>query len=87
MHKLSEIMSILPSSSIFSLSTQEYSFINHIPEDVELAQSEFIKYCVSRGVLSKKFLNDKVHRQGIVGRYLDDCGEKDIKKLVPIYMH
>ena len=40
-------------------------YIQHTPEDVELAQSEFIKLCHEIGLLSDKFLEGKVHRQGI----------------------
>ncbi len=69
----------IPSSenSIFS----EVPYIQHIPEDVEEAQYNFIKMCVDQGVLSEKFLHQKVHRGGIVGRILDDSGNSDLYKM------
>jgi hypothetical protein len=76
---LSEILDMLP-PSISQLeeelgTNQAFDsevFIQHLPQVVEEAQHEFIKYCVEEGVLSENFLNGKVSRQGIVGRYLDD---------------
>jgi len=47
-------------------------YIQHIPEMVEEAQRSFIELCVQEGILDKKFLSGKVHRQGIICRYLDD---------------
>jgi len=76
---LSEILDMLPPS--ISQLEEEFEnnvafdsevFIQHLPQVVEEAQHEFIKYCVEEGVLSENFLNGKVSRQGIVGRYLDD---------------
>lgn len=83
--RLERIMGILP-PSIRTLEDnlpagtyfKDDVYIQHIPEDVELAQSEFIKLCHEIGLLSDKFLEGKVHRQGIVGRYLDDSGNKQI---------
>lgn len=83
--RLERIMGILPPSIRTledNLPTGTYfkddAYIQHIPEDVELAQSKFIKLCHEIGLLSDKFLEGKVHRQGIVGRYLDDSGNKQI---------
>lgn len=82
MSKIDEILKILPSRLIFDDDNiPEYSFIQHIPEDVEIAQSEFLQYCVSEGVLPSSFLKGDVHRQGIVGRYLDDCGKIHISNV------
>jgi hypothetical protein len=53
-------------------------YIQHIPKIVEKAQKEFLELCVEIGVLPNKYLEGKVHRQGIVGRFLDDCGKKEI---------
>ena len=69
MSRIDEILKILPSRLIFDGDNiPEYSFIQHIPEDVEIAQLEFLQYCVSEGVLPSSFLKGDVHRQGIGGR-------------------
>jgi hypothetical protein len=71
---LGKILSQLPPSLDklgFSSANNEI-YLQHIPEAVDLAQSQFIQYCVDNGYLPKEFLEKKVHRQGIVGRYLDD---------------
>jgi hypothetical protein len=47
-------------------------YIQHTPEIVEEVQAAFIELCVQEGVLPEKFLQGKVHRQSIIGRYLDD---------------
>jgi hypothetical protein len=48
-------------------------YIQHSPEVVEKCQKLFLQYCYE--VLKQDiFLEEKVHRQGIVGRYLNDCG-------------
>lgn len=54
-------------------------YIQHIPEMVEEAQRSFIELCVQEGILDKNFLSGKVHRQGIIGRYLDDSGSSIYK--------
>jgi len=56
------------------LKTGYEPYIQHIPEMIEEAQNTFIELCVQKGILDKKFLDGKVHRQGIIGRYLDDSG-------------
>lgn len=74
---LQEMMSILPKLDLYEL--LEYHFIQHIDDDVESAQSEFIRYCVKIGMLPDKFLNagtHLTHRQGIIGRYLDDSNHQ-----------
>ena len=78
---IDEIMSILPSREIFNLQTSEYCYIQHISTDVEEAQNRFIHYCVSQKVLPERFLTvTNISRQGIIGRYLDDCGNNEISK-------
>jgi len=79
---IDEIMSILPSREIFDQeNVQEYSFIQHISTDIEEVQNRFIHYCVSQKVLPEKFLAvTNISRQGIIGRYLDDCGNNEISK-------
>lgn len=66
-------MSILPPSykQLGILGGDKY--IQHIPDDVEKAQSEFLKVC-SEVLKSDVYTKGKIHRQGIIGRYLDDCG-------------
>lgn len=61
------------------LKTGYEPYIQHIPEVIEESQQVFIKLCVGEGILPDKFLNDKVHRQGIIGRYLDDSGSAAYK--------
>jgi hypothetical protein len=88
MSDLERIISMLP-PSVSDLENdledgryfKDVVFIQHIPDIVEKAQVEFIKICVDRGVLSKEFLDGKVSRQGIVGRYLDDSNHKDLYSL------
>lgn len=84
--KVEELFSYLPPSlnsvkdklyengNEIRLKTGYEPYIQHIPEMIEEAQSVFIELCVQEGVLDKKFLSGKVHRQGIIGRYLDDSG-------------
>ena len=82
--KIDEIFSYLPpsldkvkdklyeSGNEVRLKSAYEPYIQHIPEIVEEAQSAFIELCVQERVLPEKFLQGKVHRQGIIGRYLDD---------------
>ena len=84
--KVEELFSYLPPSlnsvkdklykngNEIGLKTGYEPYIQHIPEMIEEAQSVFIDLCVQEGILDKKFLKGKVHRQGIIGRYLDDSG-------------
>ena len=84
--KVEELFSYLPPSldkvkdklyengNEVGLKTGYEPYIQHIPEMVEEAQRSFIELCVQEGALDKKFLSGKVHRQGIIGRYLDDSG-------------
>ncbi len=61
------------------LKTGYEPYIQHTPEVVEETQASFIELCVKDGVLPEKFLEGKVHRQGIIGRYLDDSGSGTYK--------
>ena len=82
--KIDEIFSYLPPSlssvkdnliengQKIGLKTGYEPYIQHTPEIVEEAQEAFIELCVQESVLPEKFLQGKVHRQGIIGRYLDD---------------
>ena len=71
--RIKGVMSILPPSyHDLNISGGE-KYIQHIPEDVEEAQSQFLRIC-SEVLNSDVYTKDKVHRQGIIGRYLDDCG-------------
>ena len=79
MSSIKEIMSILPTRVHDKPMYEEFCYIQHIPEDVELAQTQFIKYCVDVGVLPDRFL-DNIHRQGIIGRYLESCGNSEVEK-------
>jgi hypothetical protein len=84
--KVEELFSYLPPSlnsvkdklyengNEIGLKTGYEPYIQHIPEMIEEVQSVFIELCVQEGILDKKFLKGKVHRQGIIGRYLDDSG-------------
>jgi len=61
------------------LKTGYEPYIQHTPEVVEEVQATFIELCVKEGVLPEKFLEGKIHRQGIIGRYLDDSGSGTYK--------
>lgn len=56
------------------LKTGYEPYIQHIPGVIDEVQQVFIELCVQEGILPDKFLKGKVHRQGIIGRYLDDSG-------------
>lgn len=56
------------------LKTGYEPYIQHIPEVIKEVQENFIELCVEEGILPDKFLKGNVHRQGIIGRYLDDSG-------------
>lgn len=86
MSELSEIINIvmdkLPPSTEKVLMNKSYGYkatpyIQHIPEEVEKAQKEFLEIC-SQVLNTDYYTKGKVHRQGIVGRYLDDCGIKEL---------
>lgn len=75
--KIKEIMSILPPSISFLDSTTDGDdqyplYIQHIPEDVELAQKLFIELVNSE--LKTDFSTENINRLGILGRYIDDSG-------------
>lgn len=79
--KIKEIMSILPPSinyidSVLVSTTADdrypRRYIQHIPEDVELAQKLFIELVNSE--LKTDFSTENINRLGILGRYIDDSG-------------
>lgn len=80
--KIDKIFSQLPpmiddfviDSEHHTFSTGQF-YIQHIPEILEKAQREFLELCYQI-TENKIYLSEKVHRQGIVGRYLDDSGIK-----------
>lgn len=88
MSELSQIVDLLmdklPPSTEKVLMNQSYGYkstpyIQHIPEEVEQVQKEFLELCSQ--VLDNDFYSKgKVHRQGIVGRYLDDCGINELSR-------
>jgi hypothetical protein len=55
----------------------EIPYIQHIPDVVEETQTEFLKIC-GEILKSDYYTTRKIHRQGIVGRYLDDCGVNEL---------
>lgn len=89
--KVEELLSYLPPSldsvkdklyengKEIGLKTGYEPYIQHIPEVIEEVQETFIELCVEQGILPDKFLKNKVHRQGIIGRYLDDSGSGSYK--------
>jgi len=73
--RVDDIMSGLPKSLVKLKADREYlmPYMQHVPEEVERIQSEFLELCAD--VLKSNYYTDgKVHRQGIVGRFLDDSG-------------
>lgn len=70
------VMSGLPKSLLKLDAEAKYSmpYIQHVPSEVERVQSEFLMICAD--VLKSTYYTGKVHRQGIVGRYLDDSGNQ-----------
>lgn len=76
-NRVDSVMGVLPKSINDLHADGKYlmPYIQHIPEQVEFVQSEFLKLCAE--VLGSGYYTDgKAHRQGIVGRYLDDSGNK-----------
>lgn len=74
-----DLMSNLPKSILDLGADREYlmPYIQHDPEEVDRVQFEFLEICSE--VLKSKFFTgenslEKAHRQGIVGRILDDSG-------------
>ena len=52
-------------------------YIQHIPEIVDEVQSKFLIICDRE--LGTNFSNgEEIHRQGIVGRYIDDSNNRDL---------
>ena len=79
--EIKKIIDILPPSyeDLVSRTGKNFSnansFIQHIPGNVDEAQSKFMAIC--RREIDYDTYDDskkKIHRQGIIGRYLDDSG-------------
>lgn len=79
--RIDKIMSNLPSSvedlNYKYTSIHEVPYIQHIPSVVEETQLEFLKIC-GEVLKSDYYTTGKIHRQGIIGRYLDDCGINEL---------
>lgn len=80
------IMSQLPPQiDDFTVDSEHYTFssgdyyIQHIPQIVDKAQREFLDLCYEV-TGNKVYLSENVHRQGIIGRYLDDSGNSKLYK-------
>jgi hypothetical protein len=71
------VMSGLPKSLIKLKAEGKYlmPYIQHVPEQVEMVQSEFLKICADV-LKDNHYIDGKIHRQGIIGRFLDDSGSK-----------
>lgn len=71
------VMSGLPASLIKLKAEGKYlmPYVQHVPEQIEKVQSEFLKLC-AEVLKSKNYIDGKVHRQGIIGRFLDDSGNQ-----------
>lgn len=83
---LAKIMSQLPPQiDDFVVDSEHYTFssgdyyIQHIPHIVDKVQKEFLEFCYKR-TGNKIYLSETVHRQGIIGRYLDDSGDSTLYK-------
>lgn len=75
--EVKSVFDILPPqiTSIMVVTFSIPAYIQHIPEDVEKAQAKFMAIC--RRELDYDTYDDskeKIHRQGITGRFLDDSG-------------
>lgn len=74
--RIDEVMSILPIALNKTKADSTYLIpsVNHIPSDVEKAQSDFLKICSD--VLGCDIWTSphKAHRQGYIGRYLEESG-------------
>lgn len=80
--KIDTIMSNLPRSTdevirSETVGWEKEPFIQRIPEVVENTQSEFLKLC-GEILKSDIYIKGKIHRQGIIGRYLDDSGNVEL---------
>lgn len=79
--RIDEIMKVLPPSFRdldISNDSSCPSYIQHIAKDVEEAQRNFIKLVDE--VLGTKYSGSEVHRRGIIGRIIDDSGNKELYK-------
>lgn len=59
------------------VSRNEVPYIQHTPDSVEKTQADFLKIC-DEVLKSDYYTTGKIHRQGIIGRYLDDCGVSEL---------
>ena len=59
------------------VSKNEVPYIQHTPDSVEKTQADFLKIC-DEVLKSDYYTTGKIHRQGIIGRYLDDCGVSEL---------
>lgn len=79
--KIKKIMSILPPDTSSIIDDNKYDgaiyYIQHIPDDVEKSQELFINLC-SEVIGTPK---GPVNRQGIIGRFIDDSGNKPLKSI------
>lgn len=84
--EISKVMSQLPPMiDDFIIDSEHYTFssgdyyIQHVPHIVDKAQREFLDIC-HQVTGSKIYLSETVHRQGIIGQYLDDSGDNRLYK-------
>ncbi len=84
--EVSKIMSQLPPLiDDFVLDSEHHTFstgdfyIQHIPHIVDKVQKEFLEFCY-RVTNNKIYLSENIHRQGNIGRYLDDSGDSLLYK-------
>lgn len=69
--KIKEILDMLPPEPDPVLGGESEEYIQHIPEIIDNAQTKFLKLCIDEGILPENYKSG-VHRQGIVGRFLDN---------------
>jgi len=77
--RINEIMKVLPPSFRdlgISNDSSCPSYIQHIAEDVEEAQRLFIELVDE--VLGTKYSGKEIHRRGIIGRIIDDSGNREL---------
>lgn len=80
--RIDKVMSNLPPTTVEDFnhkytSMNEIPYIQHIPDVVEKTQTEFLQIC-GEILKSDVYTTGKLHRQGIIGRYLDDCGVSEL---------
>jgi hypothetical protein len=92
--ELEQLMSNLP-PSIDKLDVKSFTgysqnwtttyepYIQHIPKLIDDIQYQFLKICdreLNTNYFTKNYDSDKPHRQGIVGRFIDDSYNKDLSQ-------